>query len=248
MKKFLSLAIVSASILFIAGCSSPVSKINNSENSVTPVSPSALSENNPSDNIIATVTPDLANSSPSSSSDPTIKNLSIVSAESKAEFNLNEVLKGVPTLVVGTSSEITGNIIVHTVNPAKIEIGEIQLDARTLLTDNPMRNNNIAKLILKSNEPQNQFIVFKPTSVVGVPKILTSKQEFPVKILGDLTISGVTKPMTFNGKVTWSDDGILVGSASTDLTYENFGLAIPNFPFFSNVDKVAKIKISLTAK
>lgn len=227
MKKIISLAIVSASILFIAGCSSPASRINNN---------------------ISVVAPAVEVSPNSPSSDATIKNLSIVSAESKAEFSLNEVLRGVPTLVVGTSSEITGNITVHTASPAKIEIGEIKLDARTLVTDNPMRNNNIENLILKSNEPQNQFIVFEPTSVTGVPNVLISKQEFPVKILGDLTISGVTKPMTFDGKVTYSDDGILVGSASTDLTYENFGLTLPNFPFFSNVDKVAKLNISLTAK
>jgi polyisoprenoid-binding protein YceI len=160
---------------------------------------------------------------------------------------MNEFLKGVSTFVVGTSTQLTGNITVDTAKPAQIKIGAIKLDATSLITDNAMRNKNIVNLIFKSNQPQNQFIVFQPTKVSGVPTVLTPGQSFPVKIIGDLTISGTTKPATFTGTINWRGDGTVVGTATTEVTYANFGLVIPNFPFLSNIDKVAKLEVDVTA-
>ncbi|MFA5184761.1 MAG: YceI family protein [Patescibacteria group bacterium] len=179
--------------------------------------------------------------------DADTKTLGIVAAESQAKFSLNEVLKGVPTLVVGTSSQLSGMITVKTSQPAAINIGAIQLDATSLVTDNALRNKNIIELILKSNEPQNRYIVFQPTNISGVPETLTPGQSFPVTIEGNMTISGNTQPTTFTGAITWQSDGTLTGTATTDLTYANFGLAIPDFPFFSDVDKVTKLEINLKA-
>ena len=238
MKKTLSLSILIISILFVGGCSLSSDKQENptpgtdSVNKVDDVS----SVNNTTD---ANSNTEATNTVPSE--------LNNLSSDSSAEFSLNELLRGVPTLVVGTTNQISGEIKVNPTEPAKIDIGEIKLDARTFVTDNPMRNKNIVELILKSNEPQNQFIVFKTTDISGVPKILVSGETFPVKITGDLTISGKTKPTTFDGKITWKDDGTLSGLAETSLTYADFGLALPDFNFFSNVDKAVKLKINIKA-
>lgn len=175
--------------------------------------------------------------------------LNVVAEESEAKYSLNEILSGVPTLVVGTSRQLSGQIMVDTsVKPAIVTIGDIKLDAASFTTDKPMRDKNVVSLILKSDKPENKYIVFHTTNISGVPETLSANQSFPVEITGDLTISGVTKPATFKGQMTWKGDGGVTGSASTDLTYANFGLVIPNFPFLANVDPIVKLEINLNAK
>ena len=228
MKKTLSLSIFMLSILFVGGCSLSANKQNNSAPGTSKTDNAVNLNSGAKDNTVYSESNNL-------------------SSESSAEFSLNELLRGVPTFVVGTNNQITGKIKVSPTEPAKIDIGEIKLDASAFVTDNPMRNKNIATLILKSNEPQNQFIVFKTTDISGVPKALTSGETFPVKISGDLTIAGKTKPTTFEGTINWKDDGTLIGLAETSLTYADFGVALPDFNFFSNVDKTVKLKINIKA-
>jgi polyisoprenoid-binding protein YceI len=178
----------------------------------------------------------------------TEKHLSIVQETSKAEFSLNEVLSGVPTLVLGTTNQIAGDIILDPKAPANIQIGEIKVNARTLKTDNDQRNGAIGRLILKSEDPANEFIVFKTAQVTGMPQEIQTDKEFTFKIMGDLTIRGVTKPVTFDATGTLKNDGTLTGTAKTSLTYGDFGLSVPNLSFLANVDKTVNITISVTAK
>lgn len=236
MKKILSLAGILLIAISVSACTSPASKESQSQK-LGGQDLNVLSENNLNEG---------ANGENANSGN--IKTYSIVSSESKAQYSINEVLKGVPTLVVGTSSQITGDITVDTSKPAKISIGEIKLDAESLKTDIDVRDQNIIKLFLKSNLPENKYIVFKASDISGVPEELQSGQAFPVKIMGDLSISGTTKSIVFEGMVTWNESGSLEGTVSADLNYANFGLTLPDFPFFTDVDEIAKLKIDLSAR
>ncbi len=178
---------------------------------------------------------------------PDSKQLHIVSKESTVEFKLDEDLRGTRITVVGTTNEIAGDIAVQ-VNPGKVEIGEIKIDARTLKTDSEQRNGAIARFILKSEDPANQYIVFKPTVVEGVPATITPDQEFTAKITGDLTIRGVTKPVTFDGKGTYKADGSFVGTASTVVVYGDFGAVVPDLPFLANVEKSTTLTVNIVAR
>lgn len=178
---------------------------------------------------------------------PDSKQLRIVPTESTAEFKLDEDLRGTRITVVGTTGEVAGDLAIQT-NPAKIDIGEIKIDARTLKTDSEQRNGAIGRFILKSEEPANQYIVFKPTAVTGLPATITLDQEFTAKITGDLTIRGTTKQVTFDGKGTYKADGSLVGSASTVVVYADYGLVVPDLPFLANVDKSTTLSINIVAK
>lgn len=177
-----------------------------------------------------------------------IKTLHIIGEESQAQFSLNEVLAGKPTLVVGSTHQVAGDIQVSTENPAKITIGEIKIDARTLKTDNERRNASLNRLILKTDKSGNEYITFKANEVTGLPEKIQTGQEFSYKIKGDLTISGVTKPATFEATSTIGEDGSFTGSANTTVTYADFNVSVPSLPFLSNVDKTTKLSISIVAK
>ena len=175
--------------------------------------------------------------------------LTIDQAQSKAEFSLNEELRGVPTLIIGTTNQIAGEIIINTTNPSQSQIGQIVVNARTLKTDSEKRDGAIARLILKSEDPANEFIIFQPTNTTGLPTTaIAPNQELNFQITGNLTIKGVTKPVAFTAKAKLGTNNVLTGSAETTLTYADFGVSVPNFDFLANVDKTVKLKISLVAK
>src|SRR4051794_30541351 len=81
----------------------------------------------------------------------------ISQSQSSAQFTINEMLYGKPKLVIGTTTQIAGDI---EVSPAKMTIGTIKLNAKTLTTDNTSRNGAINHLILKTDSPANEFVVF----------------------------------------------------------------------------------------
>ncbi|HEY1041744.1 MAG TPA: YceI family protein [Candidatus Paceibacterota bacterium] len=178
----------------------------------------------------------------------TQKKLNIVSAESSAQFTLNEDLRGKKTKVIGTTNQIAGEIIVDTKNPAEITIGEIKVDARTLKTDNEQRNGALARFILKTEETGNEYITFKSTAVTDVPAVITPNTPFNFSVVGYLTVRGSTKLVTFEATGVWKDDNSFSATASTTVAYADFGLSIPDLPFLANVDKNTTLTVSVVAR
>ncbi len=170
-----------------------------------------------------------------------------ISSGSKAQFSLNELLRGKPVLVVGATDQIAGDITVTSMNPAVMTIGELKIDARTLKTDSRDRDGAIARMILKSSESGNEYITFKPTNVSDLPASIELGKEYAYKITGDLTVRGVTKSVTFNAKSVLKDANTLTGSADTTITYGDFGISVPDLPFLANVDKTTKLSVSIVA-
>lgn len=226
MKKNFGIALILVLALFVAGCSSIFNKNKDNSAKVIDSDKQVLEEVVYEDGT---------------------RNFVLISEESEAEYSINEVLRGVPTLVVGKSQALSGNVLMNTEDAIEIIGGEIKLDAKSFKTAISLRDNNVANLILKANEEGNEFIVFKPASISGLEGDLVLNQDLPVEIIGDLTIAGVTQTMIFIGTINWSDDNTFSGVITSDLTYANFNLALPDFDFFTDVDEVAKLKISFKA-
>ncbi len=174
--------------------------------------------------------------------------LTVVPAESKATYEINEKLQGKPVHVVGTTQAITGTASVDLTMPAKIQIGQIKLDATTFKTDIAKRDENVKEMVLKSDKPQYQYITFTPTSISGVPANVEKGKDIPVTIVGDMTILGVTKSVAFTGTVNVGADNSLTVKAKTKLTYGDFGVTIPNFSFLSDIDKTVDLSVELVAR
>jgi polyisoprenoid-binding protein YceI len=64
----------------------------------------------------------------------------ILPADSKVSFTIEEVLRGQPNTVVGTTDQVAGQIALDPGDPAGAQIGTTQVDARTLATDDDFRN------------------------------------------------------------------------------------------------------------
>ncbi|MCB9151695.1 MAG: YceI family protein [Caldilineaceae bacterium] len=179
--------------------------------------------------------------------DASVQVFTIDASQSTASFTLNEVLLGAPTTVVGTTSQVSGEISIDRADPTASTIGAIQIDASTLATDSDRRNGAIQRFILQTSNEANRYIVFTPTSIEGLPSTAAPGDTFTLQITGDLTISGVTKPATFVTEISVLSDNEISGSASTQILRSDYDLSIPSVPSVANVTDEVQLAFTFVA-
>jgi polyisoprenoid-binding protein YceI len=164
----------------------------------------------------------------------------IVSTSSETSFSIKETLAGKPFTAVGKTNQIAGTV---SVEQGYVSTGVIKINARTFKTDSASRDAAIARLILKSEDPSNEFIALAP--IVAPVTLLAGK---PVAFTATTTviIAGVSKPVVFN--VTVKDEGAkLAIVAGATIKRSDFGLTIPNVPFVANVSDTFEVNAMITA-
>ena len=176
------------------------------------------------------------------------RNLFKITADSQAQYNIGEVLSGNPFLVIGLTNQVFGDFILDQENPANTKINKITINARTFKTDNERRDAAVARFILRSEDGDKEFIEFQPQQINNLPVKFESGQSYNLNIMGDLTISGITKQASFNMTAYFEQPGLIKIEGQGTVLYKDFGLAIPELPFLANVDEEVVLKINLTAK
>lgn len=171
----------------------------------------------------------------------------INNSESLVEFNIDEVLRGKDFQVIGTTTEVSGDIFVDIEDLSKSKIEDIYINARTLKTDDSRRDGAISRLILRSESPENEFIEFEPETITGLEGKMEIGKPLTFQVAGDLIISGKTKPVTFDVKVIFESEKKLTGTAESSIKRADFGLVIPNVPFVANVSESVTLKFKFTA-
>jgi polyisoprenoid-binding protein YceI len=160
---------------------------------------------------------------------------------SQVRFEIDEELRGQPNLVVGTTDQVAGQIAVDRSDLSATQVGIIQVNARTLVTDNDFRNRAINNEILNTDE--HEFITFTPTAINGLPDSVDIGETVNFTIVGDLTIRDITNEATFNVEATLVSDTELVGTASTIVSRTDYNLIIPSVPNVANVEEEVELYI-----
>lgn len=168
----------------------------------------------------------------------------IVPDESKVSFKVDEVLRGNPAKAVGTTNQVAGEVAIN-FSKATVQLGIIQVDARTLKTDSGMRDRMIKNEILDTNS--YEIITFKPKSITGLPQSAKPGDEISVSITGDLTIRDITQEATFTGKVKLVSMDRLEGNASATVHRSDYKILIPNVPSVANVSDNVLLEIQFVA-
>ena len=169
----------------------------------------------------------------------------IQAGDSRATFQLGEVLNGQPNTVVGETDQVSGQIGLSLDQPQSAQVGTILVNARTLATDDAQRNRVIANVILATD--QNEFISFKPTAISGLPASSAIGEPQNLTLTGQLTIRGVTREATFNATVTPVSATELDGTASTTVRFADWGINIPDVPFVAGVSDTAQLQLTFVA-
>jgi len=157
---------------------------------------------------------------------------------SSARFVIDEILRGSPYTVVGTTNQVAGQIAADLDDLDTAQVGTIRINARTLTTDADGRNRMLKNQILQTD--QHEYITFTPRQMVGLPETVTVGQSFTFQMAGDLTIKDVTRDATFDVVVTPTAENRLEGTASSSIRYADWGVSIPQVPSVAGVaDQVA---------
>jgi len=182
----------------------------------------------------ASVTPASAGTTPASTPEPVAGagevTFRILPDQSEAWFMIDEVLAGSPNTVIGKTNVVSGKITGEFANPQGVLVSPIQIDMSELRTDNNFRNRAIRDAILQTGDEANRFATFQAMSIDGLPDQVTFGTAYDLSITGDLTIHGVTRPVTFTATVTPVSESRLEGTASVTLDYADFDIHILRLP------------------
>lgn len=208
----------------------------------------------PTNDSSATTAPDATDSATDTATDTQapasgdMQTFSIVPEESKVLFLLDEDLMGRRNTVIGTTDQVAGNILVNFDDPSASRVGPIEINLRTLATDNEFRNRALRDQILESNRDEYEFTTFTPTTISGLPQTVNIGDTFRFTLTGDLPIRAVTNSLDWDVEVTVVSDTRIEGRAQTTITRTQYDLIIPTVPTVANVEEEIDLAIEFVAQ
>ncbi len=170
----------------------------------------------------------------------------IVPVETEARFLIDEILQGEEKTVVGKTGQVSGQIAVDFADPATAAAGPIQVDARTIETDNGFRNRAIQNRILLSGIYEN--ITFTPTAVTGMPQEIVLGEALEFEIVGDLLITTISRPVTFTVSAVPLSESRLEGRAITTINRGDFDLVVPSATGVAAVGEEVILELDFVAE
>ena len=192
-----------------------------------------------------TTAPEPTVETPTEAPTGTAQVFTIDSTASQVRFQLDEELRGEPKTVVGSTDQVAGQLSLNLADLSQTQVGIIQINARTLATDNDFRNRAINNEILNTGE--FEFITFTPTGIEGLPDSATIGETITFTLVGDLTIRDITQPATFTVEATAVSETQVTGTATAVVNRTDFDLQIPSVPNVANVEEEVELYIDFTA-
>lgn len=173
--------------------------------------------------------------------------LVIVAEESEACFQASEILNGRPTIAVGVTRTIAGEIAIDRANVANTQLGEeFNVNLAELQSDQRQRDRWVISA-MGFNFNQFPFARLTEAKVVGLPaRPYQEGETLTFQITGKLTVREVTRDVVFNAKAMFKD-GTLVATAYTDNNLTDFGLNPPNLGFV-RVNDPFRIVLNIVAR
>jgi polyisoprenoid-binding protein YceI len=168
----------------------------------------------------------------------------IASDKSEAKVTVNEKLANLPAPsdAVLTTNAIQGQLFLGT-DTKPVEGAKIMVDLRTLKSDKTQRDNYIRTNTLQADQfPLAEYVV---TGVDGWTGPLKEGQQSTFKLLGNMTIHGVTKPVTFD-TTAMMQGGTVTGTATTTFKFQDFGMTPPSVSIAKATDTI-KLDLNIAA-
>lgn len=157
----------------------------------------------------------------------------VAEGESYAGYRVDEVLQGEDVTVTGRTSDVTGTV---SVADGSVTAAEITVDMTTVATDNGNRDDYFRDNALNTGEfPTSTFTLTEPVAVEPGTE--------SVALVGDLTVHGVTLPVTVDAQVGLTDTGARV-AGSVPVTFADFGVQAPDLGFVS-VEEAGEVEFLL---
>jgi polyisoprenoid-binding protein YceI len=145
---------------------------------------------------------------------------------SQASYRAREQLVGqnLPNEAVGTTKKVTGTIVIDPSGDVVDDQSTITVDLTALQSNESRRDNFIKGNTLNTNQFPNAVFVVRDVQGLSTPLPTTGQATFQLN--GDLTVRGVTRPVTWQVTATFGNGG-LTGNATTSVKLTDFGMTPP---------------------
>lgn len=156
-----------------------------------------------------------------------------------AGFRVDEELSGVGSVTaVGRTPEVTGTL---EIDGTTVRAATITADMTALTTDDSRRDGRARDALETDQFPEATFVL---TSPIELGAEATSGQPVAVEAPGDLTIHGVTKPVTFPLDAQLVD-GTIVVTGTLDVVFSDYGVELPTAPIVLSIEDNGQIELQL---
>jgi polyisoprenoid-binding protein YceI len=168
----------------------------------------------------------------------------VVAERSEVRYRVREQLAAFhfPNDAVGSTSAIDGHLSID--GQGRVVAGESRftVDVRTLRSDAERRDNYIRRRTLETE--RYPTVVFVPTELRGLRGPLPPAGTASFELIGDLTVQGATRRITWQATASFS--GAEVGvQARTAFRFEEFGLQIPRVAVVLSVEDNIRLEADL---
>jgi len=152
--------------------------------------------------------------------------LTTASDGNEARYRVREQLARVefPSDAIGRTNAISGTIAFEPNGTIVKEASSFTVDLNSLKSNSDRRDNYIRRRALETEA--HPTATFVPTSFRGLPDSLPATGDVYFQLTGDMTVHGVTKPVTWT-VVARAEDGTYTGNATTSFNFQYFEMAIP---------------------
>jgi polyisoprenoid-binding protein YceI len=145
-------------------------------------------------------------------------------------YRVEEVLAGVNTTAVGRSNEIEGLL---TIEGTTATVVDITVQVENITSDDSRRDGQFSGRIMNAAEfPTATFVLTEPIEFGRIP---AGDEQITATATGELTLRGVTNPVTFEVTAQTTDGRIGV-LGSIPVVFEDYGIENPSFGVVATED------------
>ena len=140
-----------------------------------------------------------------------------------AGFTFSELLPGDERVTSGSTPAVTGEM---TIEAGTLTAGEVTVDMTNIVTDREVRDVNVRRSILHTEEyPEATFVLTDPVDVSQLPD---DGSIGTVTLTGDMTIHGETNTITQEFNALRTEDNVIV-HADIPFNRLDYGVETPEF-------------------
>lgn len=164
---------------------------------------------------------------------------------SKAGYRVREQLAGIsfPSDAVGTTTDVTGILVLGPDGAIDIAASRLTVDLRTLKSDQDQRD-NFMRGPRGLNTAEHPLAIFVPKRAVGLPWPFPtgSPAQAGFQLIGDLTVYGNTTEVTWNTVATFNAEQV-AGRAETSFTFASIKMPKPQLARLLSVADTIRLEL-----
>jgi len=150
--------------------------------------------------------------------------------ESTVGYRVKEVLGGVDTEGVGRTNQVNGSL---TIQDTTVLSTVFEIDVASIKSDSSKRDSQFSGNIMDTaTYPTATFRLLTPIELGSIP---ADGQSITATAQGELTLHGVTQPVSFEVTAKIAN-GIIGVLGSIDITFADYGIANPSNAFVTTGD------------